>query len=106
MISIQDFQKMRLVVGRITSVEEHPNADKLYVMRIDLGTETRQTVAGLKPYFQPEDLEGKLVAVVANLEPAQLRGVESQCMILAAQEGQKVVCLVPEEPVAPGTPIR
>jgi len=106
MISFQDFQKMRLVVGRIVSVEDHPDADKLYVMKIDIGGEQRQSVAGLKPYLTPEELVGKLVAVVANLEPATLRGMESQCMILAAQEGDKVVVLTPASEIAVGSTIR
>jgi methionyl-tRNA synthetase len=109
MISIEDFKKVQLVVGRITSVADHPNASKLYVMQLDLGGETRQTVAGLKPYYQPEELTGKLVAVVANLEPVVLRGVESQAMILAAADApqaSKVVFLTPEKDMAPGSLIR
>jgi len=105
MISFQDFQRMQLVVGRIASVEDHPNADRLYVMQIDVGGETRQSVAGLKAYYTPEDLVGKLVAVVANLEPASLRGVESRCMILAAAEGSNVVFLTPEREIAVGAAI-
>jgi methionyl-tRNA synthetase len=97
---------MQLVVGRIVSVQDHPGADKLYVMQIDVGGETRQSVAGLKPYLKPEELEGKLVAVVANLQPADLRGVTSQCMILAAQEGDRVVILTPAEEIAVGSTIR
>ena len=106
MISITDFQKVQLLVGRIVSVAEHPNANKLYVMQLDIGGETRQSVAGLKPYYTPEELTGKLVAVVANLEPVVLRGVESQAMILAASEGAKVVFLTPEKDVGVGATIR
>lgn len=106
MLTIQDFQKMQLLVGRITSVADHPDADKLYVMQIDVGGRALQSVAGLKPYYRPEELEGRLVAVVANLQPAVLRGVESQCMILAAQEGSKVVFLTPEKEIGVGARIR
>ena len=107
-LSIQDFSRLDLRVGRITEVADHPNADKLYVMQCDLGPDlgSRQLVAGLKPYMTPDALKGKLVVVVANLEPATLRGQRSDGMLLAAQDGQKVVCLTTAEPVAPGSKIR
>lgn len=107
MVSFEEFKKLELKVARIVSVAEHPNADKLYVMKIDLGGEIRQTVAGLKGYYTPEELEGMLTVVVANLEPAKLRGVESQVMILAAQEGDVVSCLQfdPRKPVSPGAKV-
>ena len=107
-LSIQDFSRLDLRVGRITEVADHPNADKLYVMQCDLGPDlgTRQLVAGLKPYMPPEALKDKLVVVVANLEPATLRGQRSEGMLLAAQDGQKVVCLTVVDTVAPGSKIR
>ncbi|HET6442921.1 MAG TPA: hypothetical protein VFH53_11160 [Phycisphaerae bacterium] len=107
-LSIQDFSRLDLRVGRITEVADHPNADKLYVMQCDLGPDlgTRQLVAGLKPYMPPEALKDQLVVVVANIEPATLRGQRSEGMLLAAQDGQKVVCLTVAEPVAPGAKIR
>ncbi len=107
-LSIQDFSRLDLRVGRITEVADHPNADKLYVMQCDLGPDlgTRQLVAGLKPYMPPEALKDQLVVVVANLEPATLRGQRSEGMLLAAQDEQKVVCLTVAEPVAPGAKIR
>ena len=107
-ISIQDFARMELRIGRITDVRDHPNADKLYVMDCDLGPElgTRQMVAGLKPYMPADALMGQLVVVVANLEPAPLRGVQSQGMLLAAQDGSPVVALTVAAPVAPGSKVR
>ena len=107
-LSIQDFSRLDLRVGRITEVADHPNADKLYVMQCDLGPDlgTRQLVAGLKPYMPPEALKDKLVVVVANLEPATLRGQKSEGMLLAAQDGQKVVILTTAEAAAPGSKIR
>jgi len=107
-LSIQDFSRLDLRVGRITEVADHPNADKLYVMQCDLGPDlgTRQLVAGLKPYMPPEALKDKLVVVVANLEPATLRGQRSEGMLLAAQDGQKVVILTTAEAVATGSKIR
>jgi methionyl-tRNA synthetase len=107
MISFEEFKKLELKVGKIISVADHPNADKLYVMKIDLGGETRQSVAGLKPYYKPEELEGMMVVVVTNLEPAKLRGVESTAMLLAAQDGDVVSCLLPDprKPVSPGSKV-
>jgi len=106
MISIQDFKEVELKVGRVVSVEDHPNADKLMVIRIDLGEETpRTTVAGLKQHYEKEELEGKLVVVVANLEPAQLRGVRSEGMLLAAQQGETIAVLTLDRELAPGSPV-
>jgi len=106
-ISIQEFGRLDLRVGRITEVTDHPGADKLYVMQCDLGPElgTRQMVAGMKPYMPPDALKDTLVVVVANLEPATLRGQRSEAMLLAAQDGDKVVILTVAEPVAPGSKI-
>ncbi len=107
MISFEEFKKLDLKVAKIVSVADHPNADKLYVMKVDIGGETRQTVAGLKPYYTPEELEGMNIILVTNLEPAKLRGVESQGMVLAAQEGDVVSCLQadPRKPVSPGSSV-
>lgn len=80
-----DFLKLNLRVAEIKSVEEHPNADKLYVLKIDLGNEERQLVAGLKKYYSKDELVGKHIVVVSNLQPAKLRGVESQGMLLAGE---------------------
>jgi len=107
MISMQDFSQMELKVGKVLSVEDHPNADKLMIIRVDLGEETPRTlVAGLKQYYGNEELVGKLIVVIANLEPARLRGVESQGMLLAAQEGEKVVVLTVDKDIAPGSAVR
>ena len=105
MITYDDFKAVELVIGKITSVENHPDADKLYVLQVDLGTETRQMVAGLRPYYEPEQLAGKTVLVVANLQPANLRGVESNGMLLAAQDGDKVVILTSDDTVSPGSKV-
>jgi len=106
-ISIQDFQKVDLRVGRVTDVRDHPNASRLYIMDVDLGPElgTRQMVAGLKPYMTADALKDKLVVAVANLEPATLRGEKSEGMILAAQEGENVICLTTASPLAPGAKV-
>ena len=82
-ITIDDFAKVELTVGTVVKFEKHPNANKLLVSQIDLGNETRQIVSGIADAYTPEEFVGKKVIVVSNLKPAQLRGVESQGMILA-----------------------
>jgi methionyl-tRNA synthetase len=105
MISINDFAKVELKIGEVLSVEDHPNADKLLVLDVNLGDERRRLVAGLKGHYTPEELTGKRVVVVTNLEPATLRGVESRGMLLACQDGDRVVILTPERDAAPGSPV-
>ena|SRR3989344_2362848 len=83
-IPFKEWQKMDLRVGEVKEVEDHPNADKLYVVKVDIGEKVIQLVAGIKPFYKKDELKGKKVIVFTNLEPAMLRGVESQGMILAA----------------------
>ena len=78
---------LNLKVAKIIDIKEHPNADKLYILDIDLGNEKRQLVAGLKPYYKTEELKNKKIIVVTNLKYAKLRGVESQGMLLAGDDG-------------------
>ena len=107
MASYDEFSKLELRVGRILSAEVHPNADRLYCLKVDLGGEIRPLVAGIRQaYPDPAALAGRLVAVVANLEPAVIRGVESRGMILAADDGSTIAFLSPERPVAPGAKIK
>ena len=105
MISIDEFRKVELRIATIKQAEAHPNADKLLVLKVDLGTEERQIVAGIKAHYTPEELVGKQVVVVANLETAKLRGLESQGMVLAASDTDRIVVLTPEKAVAPGAKV-
>lgn len=84
---------LNLKVGKIVSVKEHPEADKLYILEVDLDREKRQLVAGLQEYYKKEELLGKKIVVVCNLKPAKLRGVVSQGMLLAAEKGKEVKVL-------------
>lgn len=95
-----------LRTARVLEARDHPNADRLLVMRIDLGSEERQIVAGIVGHYELEELEGKPIVVVANLLPAKLRGEESQGMLLAAEDegGRLGLLLAPE--AGPGTPLR
>ena len=86
-----------LAVAKIEYVEDHPDADKLYIVKIDLGNEKRQIVAGLKPYIPREELLGKKIVVVKNLEKAKLRGAVSEAMLLAAEKDGKVEALSVED---------
>ena len=105
LISIEDFAKVELVVGTVEKCEKHPSADRLLVSQINIGKETRQIVSGIADYFTPEEMVGKKVIVVANLKPAELRGVESQGMILAGNK-KKVLELLSVESLPNGTKIR
>jgi methionyl-tRNA synthetase len=105
-VSYNDFKALDLVVGTVVSVEDHPNADKLFVLKVDLGEEQpRQLLAGLKGYYTADELQGRQLVVVANLDPVMLRGMESQGMLLAAQEGETVAIVSPEKPLAPGSKV-
>lgn len=94
-VSFEDFGDMDIRVGKVQKVEEHPNADKLYKvqLQVDEGV-TLQTCAGLKNHYSPEELEGRKVVVLANLELAELRGEKSECMMLAAEDEEGNVALL------------
>jgi methionyl-tRNA synthetase len=85
-ITIDDFEKIQLKLGKIIDCENHPKADKLLVLKIKIGEETRTVVSGIRKWYNPEDLIGKNVVVAYNLKPVKLRGIESKGMILAAQD--------------------
>jgi methionyl-tRNA synthetase len=105
MISIEEFRRLELKIGTVKSAEAHPTADRLLVLKVDLGSEERQIVAGIRRSYAPEELVGRQVVIVANLEPAQLRGLESQGMLLAASDGDRIVILSPEKQVSAGSPV-
>ena len=108
-ISFKDFSKVELKVGKITDVKDHPNADKLLVLTVDLNEgKNRTIVAGLKNHYKKEDLKGKKAVFVTNLAPATLRGIESDGMILAAvsNDETKIIIIQPEKDIKEGTKIR
>ena len=107
MLTIDDFAKVELRVATIVAAEAHPNADRLLVLRVDLGNEIRQLVAGIRAHYQPDELLGKQIVVVVNLEPATLRGVESQGMLLAASDAEgRLAIVTPEKTVATGAKVK
>jgi methionyl-tRNA synthetase len=110
LITYDDFAKLDLRVGKVIEVADHPNADKLLVLKVDLGGgQVRQILAGLRQYMPHEALLGREVVVVANLAPRKMRGLESQGMVLAATEDQggqrKVVAVTTASPVPPGSQV-
>lgn len=106
-ISFEDFKKVDLRVARVVEAKDHPNADKLLILQVDLGSETRQLVAGLKGHYEPADLLGKSIVVVTNLAPRKVRGEESQGMLLAAvsADESQVILLSPMAEIAPGASV-
>ena len=106
MATIEDFKKFEFVVAEIKEVKEHPNADRLYLVKVDTGKEERQLVAGIRRSYTPEQLIGRRVIVVNNLDPAVIRGEQSQGMILAATDEQGVSILAPDRDVVLGSIVK
>lgn len=106
-ITIDDFAKVKLRVAKVLEAKVHPQADKLLLLKVDLGDEQRQICAGIRAHYQPEDLVGKNVIVVANLAPRSMRGELSQGMLLAASTADRsqVIVLTTERDIAPGSSI-
>ena len=105
MVSFKEFQALDLRVGKILTVENVPNADKLYKLSVDIGEKKITLVAGLRPYYKPEEMKGKKIIVVTNLDPVILKGVKSEGMLLAAQEGNVVSLITIDKDVKPGSKI-
>lgn len=103
MVTLSDFKKLELRVGRIVDVQDHPNADKLYVLTVDIGETKKNVVAGVRAYYTRETLQGKVCILVNNLEAAIIRGVESQGMLLAAKDAENLSILTLEKDVALGS---
>jgi methionyl-tRNA synthetase len=106
MVNIAEFKKLEFKVAQIKEVNDHPNADRLYVITVDLGDKTKQVVAGIKGSYAKEDLLGKQVVVIDNLEPVVLRGVESQGMLLAASDDAAISIITPERKVKLGSTVK
>ena len=104
-IDIKTFFQTQLKVAQILSAEPVPKADKLLKLQISLGEERRQLVAGIAQHYTAEELVGKLIVIVANLEPAKIRGIESQGMLLAAQDGDAVRLITVDGEMAPGSSV-
>lgn len=109
LVNIDDFGKLDLRVATVLEAEKVKKSDKLLKLQVDLGSEKRQIVAGIAQYYEPEQLVGKQVVVVANLQPVKLRGELSEGMVLAAstcEEPRQVVVVSPSIQIDPGSRVK
>ena len=106
-INIEEFARVDLRIGTIREATPHPNADRLLVLKVDIGeAEPRQLVAGIRAAYDVRSLPGQQVVVVANLKPAMLRGVESRGMLLAASDDDGLAVVAPGRRFKPGTRVK
>lgn len=105
-ITYETFAQLDLRVATVLEAREHPNANKLLLLKIQVGDVVKQIVAGIKAHYAPESLIGSQIIIVNNLEPAMLRGEESQGMLLAASDATSVVLLRPEKPISSGAKVK
>ncbi|MGC8586312.1 MAG: tRNA-binding protein [Candidatus Micrarchaeia archaeon] len=107
MVTINEFSSIDLRIGRILEVKDHEGSRKpMYIIKVDLGElGVRTIVAGIKGIYSKEELENTNIVVVANLEPKSVAGVVSEGMLLAAEEGDKIVLIRPDKDIAPGSKI-
>ncbi len=106
LIGIEEFGKIQLRVGKIVAAERVEKSEKLVKLQVDIGTETRQVVAGIGKSYAPEELTGKSIVIVANLKPAKLMGVESQGMLLAASSGDLLAVATFDRETKPGARVK
>ena len=105
-VSYEDFSKLDLRVATVTAAREHPNADKLLLLEIDVDGHERQIIAGIRGHYEPEALLGTQVVIVNNLDEVVIRGEESRGMLLAAGDGEAVVLIRPDRKCTPGAMIK
>lgn len=103
MITFDDFRKIDLRVAKVLKAEKVENTEKLLKLDLDLGSEARQVVAGIAKFYDPKDLIGRSVIIVFNLEPRTLLGIESQGMLLAANDQEKIAIIRPDKEISLGT---
>jgi len=106
MITYEDFKKLDIRIAKILNAIRIENSDKLIKLQISLGDTERQIVAGIGKHYQPEELIGKLIVVVSNLEPKKLLGEESNGMLLAASNEEELALLVPDKDITPGSIVK
>ena len=106
MATIDDFRKLELRIAQIKEVQDHPDAEKLVILILDLGDRQKQVVAGIKNFYTKEELVGKQVVLVDNLDPVILRGVESQGMILAGSDENILALVSPDKILTLGSIVK
>lgn len=105
LIPINEFKKLDLRIAKVLEARPHPNADKLILLQVDVGDQQKQIIAGIRAWYDPASLVGRSIVVINNLQPAMLRGEESNGMLLAATSGDQVILLTPDRDCAPGAKI-
>jgi len=106
-VSLEEFKRIELRIGKIVEVVPIKESEKLYKMTVDFGDEKRVAVAGLRKYYEIKDLEGRKFLFITNLEHKKIMGIESECMILAAEDKEgNLSLLVPDREIAEGSRIR
>ena len=103
MVRFDEFKKLDLKIGEVLTVEPVPNADKLYSLQVDIGGKQIQLVAGLRGIYSEDDIKGKKIVVVTNLDPVTIRGIKSEGMLLAAVDGKEVSVLTVDKPIKVGS---
>lgn len=106
LISYETFAQLDLRVATVLEAREHPNANKLLLLKIQVGDVVKQIVAGIKAHYEPQSLVGTQIVIVNNLEPAMLRGEESQGMLLAASDATSLALVRPEKPLSSGAKVK
>jgi methionine--tRNA ligase beta chain len=104
-VGFDEFKKLDIRVGKVVSAERVKGSKKLVELKIDIGEEVKRAVAGIAEFYSPEEMKGKLVIVVTNLQPRKIFGLESEVMILAAFTGRELAILEPDKEVPPGTEV-
>jgi tRNA-binding protein len=105
-IKYEDFARLDLRIATVLECREHPNAEKLLLLKVQVGDVQKQLVAGIRAHYKPEQLIGTQIVIVNNLEPAMLRGEESEGMLLAATDSQGVVLLRPQRECETGSKVK
>lgn len=104
-VSFEEFSKIEIKIGRIVEAERLTGSNRLLKLKVDIGGETRQSIAGLAEYYKPEDLKGRLAAAVVNLKPRKVFGEASEVMLLAAIDGGNISLLKPDRDVSAGSKV-
>ena len=105
-ITLDEFKKAELKVATVLSAENIEGSEKLLKLQVDLGEEKRQILSGIAKYYKPEDLVGKQIVVITNLEPRMMMGLESQGMVLAAGDSETISLLIPDKEIPGGSLIK
>jgi methionine--tRNA ligase beta chain len=104
-VSFKDFKRLDIRIGTVSEVERVPGSDKLYKLQVDMGDESRQIVTGLVDYYSPDELQGKVIALVTNLKPAKIFGQWSYGMLLAAEMEEKLALLTTDREIPNGAKV-